>query len=71
VLDPSAFARLQPAVARAILPMELGVPLRWEPGRLKALAVRSVPYFHLEDPRGRVVTAFGLPSLDGMLGGLP
>jgi len=70
VLDPAAFARLERAAAKAILTMELGVPLRWEPGRLQALAVRSVPFFRLEDPRGRVVTAVGVPSLDGMLGGL-
>ncbi|MGQ0721969.1 MAG: hypothetical protein ACT4PE_10405 [Candidatus Eiseniibacteriota bacterium] len=70
VLDPAAFARLDPAAAKAILTMELGVPLRWDPGRLRALAVRTVPLFRLEDPRGRVVTAFGVPSLDGMLGGL-
>jgi len=70
VLDPAAFARLDPAAANAILTMELGVPLRWDPGRLRALAVRTVPFFRLEDPRGRVVTAFGVPSLDGMLGGL-
>lgn len=70
VLDPGAFARLEPAAAKAILTMELGVPLRWEPTRLQALAVRSVPFFRLEDPRGRVVTAVGVPSLDGMLGGL-
>jgi hypothetical protein len=44
--------------------------LRWEPGRLQALAIRSAPFFHFEDPRGRVVTAVGVPSLDGMLGGL-
>ncbi|TMB15821.1 MAG: hypothetical protein E6J59_19735 [Deltaproteobacteria bacterium] len=50
--------------------LERLVPLRWEPGRLQALAVRSVPFFRLEDPRGRVVTAVGVPSLDGMLGGL-
>ena len=68
VLDPSAFARLEPAAAKAMLTMDLGVPLRWEPGRLQALVVRSVPFFRLEDPRGRVVTAFGVPSLDGMLG---
>jgi hypothetical protein len=70
VLDPAAFARLEPATAKRILTMELGVPLRWEPGRLQALGIRSVPFFRLEDPRGRVVTAFGVPSLDGMLGGL-
>ena len=70
VLDPAAFARLEPAAAKAILTMELGVPLRWEPSRLQALAARSVPFFRLEDPRGRVVTAVGVPSLDGMLGGL-
>jgi hypothetical protein len=70
VLDPAAFARLEPATAKSILTMELGVPLRWEPGRLQALGIRSVPFFRLEDPRGRVVTAFGVPSLDGMLGGL-
>ncbi len=69
VLDPAAFARLEPAAATAILTMELGVPWRWEPGRLQALAVPRVPFFRLEDPRGRVVTAFGVPSLDGMLGG--
>jgi hypothetical protein len=69
VLDPAAFARLEPAAAKTILTMELGVPLRWEPGRLQALAIRSVPFFRLEDPRGRIVTAFGVPSLDGMLGG--
>ena len=70
VLDPAAFARLEPSAAKAILTMELCVPLRWEPGRLQALAIRSVPFFHFEDPRGRVVTAVGVPSLDGMLGGL-
>jgi hypothetical protein len=70
VLDPAAFARLEPAAARAILTTDLGVPFRWEPGRLRALAVLSVPFFRLEDPRGRVVTAFGVPSVDGMLGGL-
>jgi hypothetical protein len=70
VLDPAAFARLEPATAKSILTMELGVPLRWEPGRLQALGIRSVPFFRLEDPRGRVVTAFGVPSLDGILGGL-
>ena len=70
VLAPGAFARIEPAAGRAILAMELGVPLRWDPGRLQALAVRTVPYFRLEDARGHVVTAFGVPSLDGMLGGL-
>lgn len=70
VLDPAAFARLEPAAAKTILTMEFGVPLRWEPGRLQALAIRNVPFFRLEDPRGRIVTAFGVPSLDGMLGGL-
>lgn len=70
VLDPAAFARLEPAAVKTILTMEFGVPLRWEPGRLQALGIRSVPFFRLEDPRGRIVTAFGVPSLDGMLGGL-
>ena len=67
VLDPAAFARLEPAAAKTILTMELGVPLRWDPGRRQTLAARG-PFFRLEDPRGRVVTAFGDPSLDGMLG---
>ena len=70
VLDQAGFARLEPTSAKAILTVELGVPFRWEPARLQALAVRTVPFFRLEDPRGRVVTAFGVPSLDGMLGGL-
>src|SRR5207247_8495923 len=67
VLDPAAFARLEPAAAKTILTMGLGVPLRWEPGRRQTLAARG-PFFRLEDPRGRVVTAFGDPSLAGMLG---
>ncbi|MBI4543127.1 MAG: hypothetical protein HY705_08865 [Gemmatimonadetes bacterium] len=70
VLDPAGFARLAPAAAATILTVELGVPLRWEPARLQALAVQRVPFFRLEDSRGRAVTAFGVPSLDGMLGGL-
>jgi hypothetical protein len=70
VLAPGAFARLEPVAAKAILAVDVGVPLRWDPGRLQALAVRTVPYFRLEDARGRFVTAFGVPSLDGMLGGL-
>jgi hypothetical protein len=70
VLAPAAFARLEPAAAKAILATEFPVPLRWDPGHIRELAIRSVPFFRLEDPRGRVVTAFGIPSLDGMLGGL-
>lgn len=70
VVAPSAFARLEPAAAKAILAVDVGVPLRWEPARLQALAAQRVPFFRFEDSRGRVVTAFGVPSLDGMLGAL-
>jgi hypothetical protein len=70
VVDPSAVARIARPQAAAIMSIDVGAPLRWEPGRVRGLAVRTVPYFRLHDARGRVVTAYGVPSLDGMLGAL-
>lgn len=64
--DPAAFRALQGERLAAALDTG-GVPYTWNPGYLRALAPRAVPWVRIDTPSGRTVTAAGTPDLAAML----
>lgn len=70
VVDPSAWTRISRASGEAIITSLDGLALRWDPARLRAMRLAAVPYFRVEDPDGRVVSARGTPSLEALVGAL-
>jgi hypothetical protein len=70
VVDPSAWTRISRASGEAIITSLDRLALRWDPARLRAMRLAAVPYFRVEDPDGRIVSARGVPSLEALVGAL-
>ncbi len=47
--------------------LQVGLPLRWNPGRLRRLAPAALPAVWVLDPDGHGVRAVGLPPLDALM----
>lgn len=64
--DPAGFRGLSGARLADVLDTG-GVPYTWNPGYLRAMAPRALPWIRIDTPSGRTVVAAGSPDLNAML----